>query len=200
MSDRTKTDVVRPELSVVFRLLGLLPVLFFIAQAIHYRRIDQLGQMLWMCNIGNLLLAAGLLFEQVILIRAAVLWMIPGLFVWLLYVVFAWGVFFSSTLAHVGGMIVSLIAIRKVRMNREGWLYGLAWFFVMQVLARFFTRTEFNVNVAHSIEAGWQRTFSSYWKFWTALAVLATAIMWALGKLLWKLWPAAEPPETQAEL
>jgi len=43
-----------------FRLLGFLPLMFFLAQAIHYWQINQLGHMLWMCNIGNLLLALGI--------------------------------------------------------------------------------------------------------------------------------------------
>lgn len=184
-------------LSLRFRLLGVLPLLFFAAQAVHYWRIGQIGQMLWMCNIGNLLLAAGLLFEQVTFIRAAVLWMIPGLLVWLLYVVFAWGVFFASTLAHVGGLIIGLIAIRRVGMTRRSWRYGLAWFFVMQFLSRFLTPVEFNVNVSQRIEEGWQKTFSSYWQFWIVLSLLAVAIMWVLGMVLYKAWPA-EPGKSGA--
>ncbi len=34
--------------------LGFLPLLFFFAQAIYYWRNGSLGNMLWMCNIGNL--------------------------------------------------------------------------------------------------------------------------------------------------
>src|SRR5215510_9190415 len=100
------------------RLLGGLPLAFFCAQAMHYWRISELGHMLWMCNMGNLVLAIGLFTEQRSLIRVAALWMIPGFVVWLVYVVFAWGVFFSSTLAHVGGLIVGMIALRHVGMDR----------------------------------------------------------------------------------
>ena len=49
-----------------------------------------------MCNIGNLLLAIGLFFEKPILIRIAIIWNDPGLIVWFVYVVMAWGMFFSS--------------------------------------------------------------------------------------------------------
>jgi hypothetical protein len=51
------------------RLLGLLPLLFFVAQAVHYWKISQLGHMLWMCNVGNLLLAMGLFLEKRRVIR-----------------------------------------------------------------------------------------------------------------------------------
>ena len=89
------------------RLLGLLPLLFFFAQAVHYWRINQLGHILWMCNIGNLVLAVGLFFEKPVVIRLASIWMVPGLIIWFIYVVLAWGVFLTSTLAHVGFWLVA---------------------------------------------------------------------------------------------
>ena len=73
------------------RLLGLLPLFFFLAQAVHYWRINELGHLLWMCNIGNLLLAMGLFLEKERVVRLAAIWTIPGLLVWFIYVVLAWG-------------------------------------------------------------------------------------------------------------
>src|SRR6266446_6752566 len=103
-------------LSSQFRTLGFLPLVFFLGQAIHYWQISQLGHMLWMCNIGNLVLALGLFFEAAILIRVAVIWMVPGVVVWFVYVVPTWGMLLTgrfsytelfgvltSTLAHLGG-------------------------------------------------------------------------------------------------
>ena len=37
-----------------FQLLVAAPLIFFLAQAIHYWQINELGHTLWMCNIGNL--------------------------------------------------------------------------------------------------------------------------------------------------
>src|ERR1051326_787405 len=82
------------------RLLGILPLIFFLTQAVHYWKIDQLGHLMWMCNIGNLLLAIGLFLEKPVVVRLAAIWTIPGLVIWILYVVLAWGVFLSSTLAR----------------------------------------------------------------------------------------------------
>ena len=101
------------------RLLGVFPLIFFGAQAVHYWRINELGNLLWMCNIGNLVLAIGLFFNNPLLRRSSAIWTIPGLFVWLRYVVFAWGVFLSSTLAHLGGLVVGMIGVKKVGMDRN---------------------------------------------------------------------------------
>src|SRR5437899_7848708 len=100
--------------TVWFRSLGVLPLTFFLAQGVHYWRIGQLGHMLWMCNIGNLLLAVGLLLGQPIPIRVAALWMIPGLVVWFLYVVMPYGVFLTSMLAHIGALFVAMVALQRV--------------------------------------------------------------------------------------
>jgi hypothetical protein len=175
--------------SIHFRLLGIFPLLFFLLQGIHYWRIGQLGNMLWMCNVGNLMLAFGLFFENAMLIRVAVLWMIPGLAVWFVYVVWAWGVFFSSMLAHVGGIVVGILALKKVGMDSTAWLYALGWYFFAQLVSRFLTEPSLNVNVAHAVDPGWQLTFSSYWKFWLVLTSAVAIVLWLLGLILWKIFP-----------
>jgi hypothetical protein len=195
--------LVAPTLSKTqYRLLGILPLAFFGAQAIRYWQINQLGHMLWMCNIGNLLLAIGLFVGEAMLIRVAVIWMLPGLVVWAMYVVPTWpmlltgqlsfGQLFgvlSSTLAHVGGFSVGMLALQKVRMDAMAWLYAYIWYFVVQLLSRLLTPAAMNVNLAHRIQDGWEQTFSSYWKFWLLLTLLVGICLWILGFLLQRLWP-----------
>jgi len=194
MHDRYATDA--PELSLKartdlrFRLLGFLPLIFFLGQAIHYWRINELGHMLWMCNIGNLLLALGLFLNRPLFTRVAVIWLIPGLVVWFLYVALAWGLVLSSTLAHVGGIVVGLVVLKKVRMDRGAWLYALGWYLVMQLVSRLITPAALNVNVSHTIDPGWQQTFGSYWQFWVVLTITTAILLWLIGIVLHKLWPA----------
>lgn len=172
------------------RLLGLLPLFFFLAQAVHYWRIDQLGHMLWMCNIGNLILAMGLFLERPVLVRLAAIWTIPGLVVWFVYVVLAWGVFLTSTLAHVGGLAVAVIALSKYRMDRTAWRWAFGWYLAMQLLSHFVTPADLNVNLAHAIQPGWEQAFGSYWSFWLTLTLVAIITLWSSGLLLWSIWPA----------
>ena len=188
-----------------FRLLGILPLAFFLAQAIHYWQINQLGHMLWMCNIGNLLLALGLFFEQAMLVRVAVMWMVPGLLVWFAYVVPTWGMLLtgrfsftellgvvSSTLAHVGGFTVGMVALRKIKMDSRAWVYAFLWYFIVQLASRLITPADMNVNLSHNIQTGWEQTFSSYWKFWFVLTIMVGIGSWILGQLLRLLWPASD--------
>jgi hypothetical protein len=160
--------------------------------------------MLWMCNIGNLLLAVGLFLGEATAIRVAVIWALPGVVVWGLYVVPTWGMLLtgqlsfsqlfgvlSSTLAHIGGFSVGMLALQRVRMDAKAWLYALSWYFVVQLLSRLFTPAEMNVNLAHRIQGGWEMRFSSYWKFWLLLTLMVGLCLWILGFILQKLWPVS---------
>jgi hypothetical protein len=187
-----------------FRLLGFLPLLFFLAQAIHYWQTKQLGHMLWMCNIGNLLLALGIFFEQALLIRVAVFWSMPGVIVWCLYVVPTWGMFLtgkgsagelygvvSSTLAHVGGLSVGILVLRKIRMNGSAWAYAFLWYFIVQLASRIVTPVALNVNLSQRVQDGWEGLFTSYLKFWLILTALVGVCLWLLGLMLKRFWPAS---------
>jgi hypothetical protein len=185
-----------------FRLLGFLPLAFFLAQAINYWHINELGHTLWMCNIGNLLLAVGLFLEKPIFIRVAAIWMVPGLAVWFVYVVPTWGMLLtgqaglrqlfgvlSSTLAHLGGFSVGMLALRRVRMDGRAWAYAFGWYFVMQLLSRLITPVSLNINVSQKIQGGWEQAFSAYWKFWLVLTLVVGAVMWVLASILKLAWP-----------
>jgi len=182
------------------RLLGILPLIFFIAQFVHYWRINELGHMLWMCNIGNLILAMSLFLEKPVLIRLTAIWTIPGFVVWFIYVVLAWGVFLTSTLAHVGGLAVAMIAIRHYRMDRTAWRWAFGWYLVLQLASRFLTPAALNVNLAHVVQPGFDRTFQSYWSFWLVLTAATIVGLWLAGLALSSIWPANEATDFTDQL
>jgi hypothetical protein len=181
------------------RLLGILPLIFFLAQAVHYWPRHELGHLLWMCNIGNVLLAMGLLLERPRVIRLAAIWTIPGLFIWFFYVVLPWSSVLSSTLAHVGGLIVAMIALSRVRMDRTAWRWAFGWYLMVQLASRFVTPAELNVNLAHAVQPGWEGAFGSYWLFWLVLTLLTAVVLWLCGLLLWSIWPAEANKELVPE-
>jgi hypothetical protein len=180
------------QLETRFRLFGLLPLTFFLAQLVHYWRVGGMGNLFWMCNVGNLLLALGIFLNHRELIRAAAIWTIPGLLLWVRYVLFDYDFVVSSALAHVGGIIVALIVLSRVRMDRIAWVYAFVWYLFMQLVSRQATDPRLNVNVAHRIQTGWEQAFSSYWKFWVVMTVLTAFCLWAIGLTLSWIWPARD--------
>jgi len=180
-----------------FRLIGLLPLAFFAAQVVHYWRFGGLGNLAWMCNVGNLLLAIGLFLNHKELVRASAIWTVPGLGVWFWYVWLPGG--FTSALAHVGGIIVGLFVLSYVRMDRIAWLYAFAWYLFMQLVSRLITSPEINANVAHHMQTGWETIFGSYWKFWLVMSALVAAVLWSIGMVLSWVWPARSIANLQIE-
>jgi hypothetical protein len=156
--------------------------------------------MLWICNIGNLILAIALFINHATLIRVVALWTIPGLVIWFVYVVMSWGVFLSSTLAHVGGLIVAMIALRRVGMDRFGWIYSMAGYLVIQLVSRWLTPAVLNVNLAHSVQDGWATTFGSYWKFWIVITFVALVTVWSLGIVFRWMWPTEPELQTTTDV
>ena len=173
---------------IPYRTLGVLPLIFFLGQAVHYWHSNELGHMLWMCNIGSLVLALGLFFEKPVLVRLSAIWALPGLIIWFIYVVLPWGVFLTSALDHLGGLAVALIALKRYRMDRTAWRYAFGWYLIVQLISRFVTPAAFNVNLAHSVASGFERTFQSYWSFWLVLTAATAAGLWVSGMMLWIIY------------
>jgi len=189
-------EVMTEKLTVRFRLLGLLPLIFFMLHARYYLEVGGLSHMLWMCNIGNLALAIGLFVAWPLLIRLAVIWLLPGLPIWLLFVVRP-GVWIpTSFLAHAGGLVVALIAIQKVRASRWTWIHALVWYLFVQQICRMFTPPTLNVNVAHLIYGGFETAFRSYLQFWIAGTLVVAFGLWLIGFALVRLFPPDRRPDS----
>jgi hypothetical protein len=178
--------------TVSTRLLGLLPLVFFLAHLSYYWRTGELGHMLWMCTVSNLALAVGLFVGSKWIIRLAVLWLIPGLPLWLYYLAVNGGWLVTSFLTHVGGLTVGVVALHRVRAARWTWLHAALYFLVLQQLSRVFTTPELNVNVAHSVYPGWETMFSDYWQYWLATTSIVVAGLWLLGVIILRLFPPAQ--------
>jgi hypothetical protein len=149
-----------------------------------------------MCNVGNLLLAVGVFLPRPAVIRVAVVWLIPGLLIWLWYVVRLSGLLFTSTLAHVGGLVVGLFMLRRVGVERVSWLHALAWYLFMQGVSRLFTPPGLNVNIAHRVYEGWGEAFGSYFRFWLATTLAVAALLWLIVFTLAKLLPPRRTDKT----
>lgn len=75
-------------------------------------------------------------------------------------------------------------------MDRTAWRWAFGWYLVVQLLSRFVTPPDLNVNLAHTIQPGWESAFESYWIFWLTLTLVAAVVLWLSGLLLRGIWPA----------
>jgi hypothetical protein len=119
----------------------------------------------------------------------AVLWLIPGLPLWLWFIAMEGGWLLTSTFSHVGGLGVGLIALRTVGADRTTPIYAVIWYLVSQLICRVFTPAESNVNIAHRVYEGFEHMFSAYWQYWLATTAMVVAGAWLLGLVLQKTFP-----------
>jgi hypothetical protein len=172
-----------------FRSLGWLPLILFVARFVAYYQIGQPSQMLWMCHLANLILAAGLLLANPMIIRISVLLLIFGLPPWIVDMFVINIVTPVSIASHLGGTIVGLLALAKVRAKSGTWLAALLSFIIVQIISRFVTPPEFNINTAHRVYDIWKDTVSSYWVYWVISTAVIGVALWAIEWMLLRLFP-----------
>jgi hypothetical protein len=190
--------LILPWQTLRFRLLGILPLLFFTARALEYAVIARTPeQILWSCHISNLMLAIGMFMANPFLIRVAVFWLILGVPPWIIDMVWSHLITPVSIFSHLGGVIVAIIAVRQVGAKRGSWIPSLIYFVVLQQITRFLTEPGpyTNVNVAHFAYGNWV-VFASYWKYWLVNTAIVAVTLFVIEVVL--LWLFPERAKTEA--
>jgi hypothetical protein len=179
------------------RLLGVLPIAFFAATLIAHARDESAWTLLWMCNVSNLVLAAGFLLGRQWLIWLATLWLIVGLPLWIWNTILNDDLHLHSVFTHGVAPFMGLWAIRGRPPVRGAWALALLLGMSLQVFCHFVTPPELNINVSHATYKGLPDVFSSY-PVYAALNTLAFAVaLWAIEYALVRLW-AARPAGAMA--
>ena len=185
-----------------FRLLGVLPLLFFLARVIEYVfKAKTPEQILWSCHVSNLMLAIGILCNLPWLIRIAAFWQILGLPPWAIDMVVSKLVTPVSLFSHLGGVMVAFLALWVVRAKRGSWLPSLIYFIVLQQITRLLTvpGPYTNVNVAHFAYGGMKDWFGSYWTYWLANTAVTAVTLWLLDLGFAQLFPLSDAKEAKAQ-
>ncbi len=173
-----------------FRLLGFLPIVFFLVRLFVLWQEDKAADIFWVCNLSNLALGLGLLANHPKIIRPAAFWLLLGLPLWAHYQITTGDYQFTSFLTHVGGNTVGLIALAKVRVDQYSWLYAIAGFLVLQLFSRLFTPPDMNINVAHNLRFTiGENTSMAYWQFWIASTLVYIFWVWLINLLTRKIFP-----------
>lgn len=170
------------------KILGLLPLLFFVGIALRHYRAGRWGDTLWMCHLSNLLLAAGLFFESSFLVFMALPWLLFGIPLWLAEVIRTKKVVPFSVLTHFGGAGIALYAAHRWGACPGTW--KASWLFALtaQGVSRLITRPEWNVNVTHRIYDAWKPFFKNFLSFWLFCIGTAAFILYAMDRLFSALY------------
>ncbi len=162
-----------------YRLVGVLPLVFFGLITVHYVKQGDPENMLWACHFSNLLIGVGLLVNWRAGVAAGLLWLSVGVPFWIIWLVGGGGFFVTSMLTHVGGATVGIWAMRQVSWSRGIWWKALLALLLLQLVCRYTTSPAANVNISHDVWKGWEQTFPSY-PVYLILLLGITAVIFAV--------------------
>ncbi len=106
----------------------MIPLLIFLWRLLQYISVNTPDWILYSCHVSTLALAVAMIFGWSLILRITAIWLVIGLPVWLLdaYVTQVIGV--ASVFSHVGGFLLAIYVIRKVRATGQSWFPALLWF------------------------------------------------------------------------
>lgn len=174
-----------------FQLIGLLPILIFLSRLIQYIQVGTPDWIIYSCHVSTLLLGIGMIAGSAWMIRVAAIWLVIGLPMWLIDAWVTQVLWFASVYSHVGGFMLALYAIGKVRATGRSWLPALFWFLGLQLLTRYTTRPELNINIAHTPYELFKGVHGGYWSFWIVCALVVMALVRLVEFGLARLYPAS---------
>ncbi len=172
-----------------FQLIGLLPILIFLSRLVQYIQVGTPDWIIYSCHVSTLLLGIGMIAGSAWMIRVAAIWLVIGLPMWVIDAWVTQVLWFASVYSHVGGFALALYALSKARATGHSWLPALFWFLGLQLLTRYTTHPELNINIAHAPYELFKGVYGGYWSFWIVCALVVMALVWAVEFGLARLYP-----------
>lgn len=150
----------------------------------------------WACNVATLLVAGASFSGRAALATIATSWLAFGTPIWLLDLATGASMIRTSVFPHFGGLVLGILAVRRLGWPRGAWRASVAASAVLLVLTRLLTPAALNVNVAFRIHAGWETQFRSHLVFTFALLLASGSLAYGIERLARDAlgWSAARPP------
>ena len=159
---------------------GALSIAFFLIHAAALAHAGEHYHIIWSCHLGCLIVGIGLLVRQPWLYAIGFFWLTMGVPLWLLNVLTSHEFMLTSTLSHIGGIIIAVYGLRFIKIPQFAWAAAIAGLVVLGVLTRLATPPDSNVNLAFAVWSGWEDQFPSYFWYVVMLLAIATATFWLL--------------------
>ncbi|WP_437786620.1 hypothetical protein [Sorangium sp. So ce1097] len=166
------------------RVMGGLAVMAFVVHGGNHVRRGSPYDLLWMCNVAPILLAAGCFFARPDLAAIAALWLAFGTPMWLLDIATGSGLILTTFLPHVLCPVLAVLAVREMGLARRAWLKATGALLALVGVTRALTPPEANVNLSHRVWAGWEAMFPRYDRYFALVAAAAALTFFVLDRAL----------------
>lgn len=153
--------------------------------------------LLWACHIGALFIGIGLLLPSLSLSGVGTLFLAVGTPLWLLELAGGMEFMATSLFTHIGALAIGLYAVRHFGMPRGVWWKALAGLIGLIILCRLTTPAEANVNIAFSVQSGWEDRFPSY-PVYILTMIAITGLYFFVVEYLLQRWFVLNPESKDA--
>lgn len=165
------------------RLWGFLPLSFFALKLWQYAARADIHQVFWFCNISNLVLAVAIFVRSRNLIFICAVLLAVGLPIWVFDFIVNGDFHPFSVLTHTLSPALGFLVARRL-----GWTKHVIWqtavyYVLLQLIARFFTPSALNINVAFAVYAPVRSLFASFWLYSAVNLVGLMAFTWLMSNL-----------------
>lgn len=171
-----------------FRLLSILPLVFFIAHLRYHYNQGAASNIFWMCNISILTLSLGLFLNKPFVIRVSALWLTLGFPLWIIDLMQFWETPITTFLVHIGGVCIALYSLKYIGFSRNLWLHSFVWYLTVQQFCRICTPISLNVNLAHSSRSFLGIIITNYFLYWIITSILVILLLFIFSNLLGKIF------------
>ncbi|MBE7439882.1 MAG: hypothetical protein HS115_15625 [Spirochaetales bacterium] len=165
-------------------LLSGLPASFFALKVVEYYP-DNWPEILWFCTLSNLVLSVGLWIRQPQLVFWATGLLMAGIPIWVFDAFYQQSLSVISLFTHLVSPVLGMHWLRTQQLHGWSFAGGPLYYIFLQILARFTTPPEANINVAFRVYEPVSALFANFWLYsLTNLAMLT--IFYAFLLLLLK--------------
>lgn len=157
---------------------------FYAAHLWHWTRERKLENALWACHLGCLFVGLGWVATWPMANAVGLLWLIPGIFLWSLYLIGGGLFMWTSLLIHAGGNLLGIWGVIRFGIPAGVWWRAGLGFVALLLLSRRVSRESENVNFSIKVWTGWEGRFPSYRRYVAGLVLGAFALFFALEQIL----------------
>lgn len=150
--------------------------------------------LLWICNVAVLVLAAGCFFGRAGFVAVGVSWLAFGTPIWLLDLATGKGMIVTSPLVHVVAPVVGVLAVRRLGWPRGTWLASTVASVGLLALTRVVGSARTNVNLAFRIHDGWEERFGAHAPFLALIVAVGAAVFFGVECLFLRRATRAKAP------
>lgn len=168
---------------------GLTAIGFYVAHLWQWARMRRLENILWACHVGCLLVGLGWLMNWPLANSIGLLWLLPGILFWALYLIGGGTFFWSSLLIHVGGNLLGILGALILGYPAGTWWKAGLGYVALIAISRRVSRVSENVNFSRQVWIGWEKRFPSYRRYIAGLVIGAFALFFTLEQVLRQFLP-----------